>query len=81
MSMSQVYMCLCRLSAKDVVLIALDIAQGLSRVHSKQVVHQDLHSGNVLQALDGSGYRIADFGNAAYMFQADGSRTCLKEPW
>ena len=73
-------MCACRLLPKDVVVIGLDVSQALTRVHSKQVVHQDLHAGNVLQALDGSGFRLTDFGNASWEFQADGSRTCLTHP-
>lgn len=46
-------------------------------MHSKKVVHQDLHAGNIRQTLDGNDWRLADFGNAAYMYQADGSRTRL----
>ena len=66
---------LCRLTIPEVVNIALDVARAVNWIHLKQVVHQDLHAGNVLCALDGSGYRLSDFGNADRMFQADGTRT------
>ena len=72
---------MCRLSIREVVVIALDIAQALQRVHSKQVVHQDVHGGNVLQALDGSGFRLTDFGNASWMLKEDGTSITLDCPW
>ena len=73
----------CRLSPDfiQVVVIALDIARALERAHSKGVVHQDLHGGNILQTLDASRWCLSDFGNAAQVFQEDGSRTRLDMSW
>ena len=47
-------------------------------MHQKQVVHHDLHPIDVLQTLDGTGWRLADFGNAIEIFEKDGSPTQLE---
>ena len=45
---------------------AYQVAAALQHMHSQQVVHQDLHFGNVLSTLDGRGWQVADFGAAAW---------------
>ena len=53
------------------------LASALDCIHSRGLVHQDLHASNILQTLDGSEWRLADFGNAAWVKQDDGSPTRL----
>ena len=68
-----------RLTPTQVVVIGLDIARALDWVHSKGLVHQDVHGGNVLQTLDQSAWLLSDFGNAVPMLQPDGSSAVLPE--
>ena len=42
------------------------VAAGLAHIHSKGIVHQDIHSGNVLQSLDGCSWTVADLGSAVW---------------
>ena len=53
------------------------LASALACMHEHGLVHQDLHPNNVLQTLDGTEWRITDFGNAAWMTQQDGTPTRL----
>src|SRR5581483_7780280 len=41
--------------------ILSDIARGLSNIHEKRLIHQDFHSGNILN-LGNAAYRITDLG-------------------
>lgn len=47
-------------------MLLQQVAAALTKLHCKGVVHQDLHSDNVLQALDGLQYKVSDLGNAAF---------------
>ena len=69
----------CSLSLPEKVNMAYSLAAALQWTQHKQVVHQDVHAGNVLRTLDGKGWRLADFGNATEMFEADGLPTRLEE--
>lgn len=52
-----------KLAFKVVIKLALDLAKGLSYLHSKKIVHRDVKAENML--LDGHGnLKIADFGVA-----------------
>ena len=62
----------------DVVRKAYQVASALQHMHSQQVVHQDLHSRNVLSTLDGKAWQVVDFGAAALSHQ-QGTPTCLME--
>lgn len=73
--------CCCSMPLEEVVCLAYSVAAALQWTHSKQVVHQDVHAGNILQTLDGYEWRLADFGNAAWMYAADGSQTRLTSSW
>ena len=42
------------------------VASALQHIHSQQLVHQDLHAGNVLTTLDGQAWQVADFGAASW---------------
>jgi len=44
---------------KDKVRILLDIINGLKKIHEQNIIHHDLHSGNILQAYSSF---IADLG-------------------
>ena len=56
------------------------VASALNWIHGEGLVHQDLHPGNVLETLDGSTWRLSDFGCARWTKQADGSPTRLTIP-
>ena len=57
-------------------MLLQQVAAALTRLHSKGIVHQDLHSDNVLQALDGQQYKVSDLGNAAFQ-EVDGQPNML----
>lgn len=56
----------CRFTVREQVELLQQVASALAKLHSCGVVHQDLHSGNVLQSLDGLHYKLSDLGSAAY---------------
>lgn len=47
-------------------MLLQQVAAALGKLHAEGIVHQDLHSDNVLQALDGLQYKVSDLGNAAF---------------
>jgi tetratricopeptide (TPR) repeat protein len=51
------------LAAAEVINIATQIAEGLSRAHEQGIVHRDIKPGNILIAADGTA-KIVDFGLA-----------------
>src|SRR5512139_548605 len=51
------------LPANEVVKIALEVADALTRAHHLKIIHRDLKPGNILLAKDGTP-RLADFGIA-----------------
>lgn len=55
----------CRLTTRDIVVALQQVASGLAVLDFRGIVHQDLHAHNVLQALNGVGYKIIDLGSAA----------------
>lgn len=61
----------CRFCFREVVIGFQGLAAGLSHIHSKGFVDQDLFPGNVLQTADGSACVKADFGNAAALMVND----------
>jgi len=65
--------CKCRPTMPEVVVRARQVVSAMAWLHSKQLVHSDLHSKNVLQSLDGLEWLIADFGNADWMFVSGGT--------
>ena len=70
----------CRLDALVVARKVYLVASALMWIHGKGLVHQDLHPGNVLETLDGSAWRLSDFGSARRTKEPDGSPTCLTIP-
>ncbi len=59
----------CSLSTQEVVVRSQQLAAAVAWLHTKGVVHQDLHSSNVLKSLDGPEFLIADFGNANWILR------------
>ncbi len=60
---------------REVVTNMCQVAAALAVIHYKGLVHGDLHKGNIVCALDGQGWVVGDFGNAAWRFQPDGTDT------
>lgn len=52
------------------------VASALQHMHSQQLVHQDLHSGNVLNTRDDQAWQVADFGAASWT-HCQGTPVCL----
>ncbi|NWX58796.1 PAK3 kinase, partial [Promerops cafer] len=50
----------------EIAAVSWECLQGLDFFHSKQVIHQDIKSHNILLGLDGS-VKLADFGLAAQL--------------
>lgn len=62
----------CRLPYATVVERMVMVASALEWIHCWGLVHQDLHTGNVLQTLDGSQWKLIDFGQAVWTYSEDG---------
>ena len=45
------------------------LASAVSWIHAKQLVHQDLHTNNILQSLHRPDLLIADSGNADWFYK------------
>ena len=58
--------CGCRHGLQEVVKNVYQVASALQHMHSQQLIHQDLHAGNVLTTLDGRAWQVADFGAASW---------------
>jgi len=52
------------------------ISSALIMLGNAGIVHQDLHLGNILTSMDGSLWKVADFGSA-YQFPASGDEQPL----
>lgn len=52
-----------RLSVKELTLGFYQLAAGLDALHSKDIVSQDVHCGNVLLSQDGRTWKLADLGS------------------
>jgi serine/threonine protein kinase len=69
-----------RMPLLEALSICWQLASALDWVHRMKLVHHDLHPGNLLKTLDKKGYRLSDFGSAAWMFLPDGTTpTCLRQ--
>ncbi len=47
------------------------VASAVNWMHAKQLVHQSLHSNNILQSLHGPDLLVADLGNADWFYKPD----------
>ena len=59
-------------------MLLQQVATALAHMHRKDLVHQDLHAGNVLLSLDGSACKVVDLGSAHYSF-INNQPNCLGE--
>lgn len=53
-----------RLTVRQRVTGALQIASALAFAHEKHIVHSDLHKENILRTRDESAWKLIDFGNS-----------------
>ena len=60
-----------RMTAKELFLAFYQICSGLACLHSRCIVHQDLHLANALFSQHGQVCKLADVGNAAHNRSGD----------
>jgi len=65
-----------RLSESHIARITLDTLEGLAYLHSKNRIHRDIKSDNLLLGSDGS-VKIADFGYAAQLSEGKAKRNTI----
>ncbi|NXM58807.1 PAK3 kinase, partial [Illadopsis cleaveri] len=63
-----------RMAEGEMAAVSRECLQGLDFLHSKQVIHRDIKSHNILLGLDGS-VKLADFGLAAQLTAEQSKRT------
>ena len=73
-------MLLCRLSVRQVVVGCHQLASALAATHSKGIVHQDVRPHNIMDTMDGSTWKLVDFGNALLSVE-DGKQTWSQTIW
>ena len=63
--------------------VASDMAAGLNHVHSRRVLHLDLHGKNVLvtKAASPHIFVVADFGNAVHLDEGMKGTSCAVHPF
>lgn len=71
-------MLLHRMYTQKLVVGFQGVAAGLAHIHSKGIVDQDVHAGNIMSSLDGKAWVKADLGSAVWL-QEDGSPTRIHE--
>ena len=66
------------LSMRQVVDMALQIAEGLGYAHRQGIIHRDIKPGNILCTLDGK-LKVTDFGLAMFVRSADSTMAARVE--
>ena len=64
-----------RLSAKEVISIAIQMCNGIEAAHERQIVHRDIKPHNVMISKDGK-VKVTDFGIAKAASSSDGQHLC-----
>ena len=69
----------CRLRVREMVAAVQQVASGLTEMHEKGLLHNDLRAANVLQVPGQAALDNIDLGNAVEMQKPDGSPNILPQ--
>jgi len=58
-------------SVDETTALVKHVATALEILHSLHIAHRDVHGGNVLKACDAGVWKLADFGQAAFLLNPD----------